>query len=292
MTNRCIIVGDVMMDITGVIDGDIAYGSDTPARIGLQPGGVAANTAAWMALDGHPVTLIGCVGDDEFGRLLREHLSRIGISSHLGIGSRPTGTCMVIVDRRHERTMFPDTGANADIALEAIVVEVAAGDHLHLSGYTLMNPSTRAVALGALEHARAVGATVSLDPASAAPLRSHVALMHDVLARVDLVLANEAEASVLTGFEEPHEALVALGDRVPTAVVKIGSRGALASRDGQQVERPAVEVAAVDTTGAGDAFTAGFLPPWLAQRDLATCLDAAQTVAARAVGRVGASPLR
>jgi ribokinase len=268
MTVRCIVIGDVMMDVTAVIDADIAYASDTPARVSFQPGGVAANTAAWMATAGHAVSVVGCVGDDPFGRDIRAQLSALGADVHLQESSLPTGTCVVIVDRRRERTMFPDSGANA--ALDAVTATrlIAPGTHVHLSGYTLLNPATRAVGLAALDRAVETGATRSLDPASAAPLRANLPFFLDL-----------------------HAALEALAEQVATAVVKVGSRGVLARDPAGTVTVPALRHDVVDTTGAGDAFTAGFLPAWLAGTTLSDAIEEGQRLAGAAVGRVGASPL-
>jgi sugar/nucleoside kinase (ribokinase family) len=291
MAARCIVIGDVMMDVTAVIDADIAYASDTPARVTFQPGGVAANTAAWMATAGHAVTIVGCVGDDPFGRDIRSQLAGIGVEVHLQESPRATGTCVVIVDRRRERTMFPDSGANADLGAQTATELIAAGTHVHLSGYTLLNRATRDVALTALDRAEAVGATRSLDPASAAPLRANLPFFLDLLPRFDLILANEDEAAVLAGQEDPHDALEVLADRVTTIVVKLGSRGVLARDAAGTVAVPALRHDVVDTTGAGDAFTAGFLPLWLAGAPLAAAIEEGQRLAGAAVGRVGASPL-
>lgn len=291
MSGRCIIVGDVMMDVTAVIDSDIAYASDTPARVSLQPGGVAANTAAWMATSGAPVTIVGCVGDDPFGRSIRRQLSELGVDVHLQESPLPTGTCVVIVDRRRERTMFPDSGANADLVAEALDALVDRDAHVHLSGYTLINPATRAVGLAVLERAERAGATRSLDPASAAPIRANLELFRSLLPRFDLLLANEAEADALTGMQDPDLALAELADVVPCAVVKVGSRGVMARDRGTMVSAPALPRDVVDTTGAGDAFTGGFLPAWRAGRPLAEAIDAGQRLAGAAIGRVGASPL-
>jgi sugar/nucleoside kinase (ribokinase family) len=291
MAVRCIVIGDVMMDVTAVIDADIAYASDTPASVTFQPGGVAANTAAWMAVAGHAVTIIGCVGDDQFGRDIRGQLAGIGVDVHLQESPRPTGTCVVIVDRRRERTMFPDSGANGDLAAQAATALVQEGTHVHLSGYTLLNRATRDVALAVLERAEAVGATRSLDPASAAPLRAHLPFFLDLLPRFDLVLANEDEAAVLAGQEDPHDSLEVLADHVATVVVKVGARGVLARDPAGSVGVPALRHDVVDTTGAGDAFTAGFLPVWLAGAPLAEAIDEGQRLAGAAIGRVGASPL-
>lgn len=291
MTRRCVIVGDVMMDISAVIDADIAYASDTAAQVAFLPGGVGANTAAWMAVNGHPVTLVGAVGPDVFGRAIRERLAGIGVDVHLSEASQPTGACVIIVDRRRERTMFPDSGANSAVTLADIVRHVGPSDHLHLSGYTLMNDRTRPVALAALDHAREVGATTSLDPASAAPILTHRDLFEAVLPNIDLLLANELEAEALTGLEDPHAALGRLADALPCVVVKIGARGAIAQDDRDLVEQEAQPVEILDTTGAGDAFTAGFLPAWLRDASLSEAVTLGQQVAARAVARVGASPL-
>lgn len=291
MAQRCIVVGDVMMDVTAVIDSDIAYASDTPARVTLQPGGVAANTTAWMALDGKPVTVVGCVGADAFGRSIRQQLTDLGVDVRLQESGRPTGTCVVIVDRRRERTMFPDSGANADLDLTAVDELIVPGVHVHLSGYTLLNPATRAVGLEVLARAEAVGASRSLDPASAAPMHAQLDLFRSLLPRIDLLLANEDEAGVLSGTDDPHLALDALSSTVPCVVVKVGSRGVLARDSAGTVTAPALRHDVVDTTGAGDAFTAGFLPAWLAGAPLPLAVEEGQRLAGTAVGRVGASPL-
>ncbi len=292
MTERCLIVGDVMMDVTAIIDSDIAYASDTPAHVSLQPGGVAANTAAWMAFDGEPVTIVGCVGADPFGDEIADGLAALGVDLHLQrTARRGTGTCVVIVDRRRERTMFPDSGANAMLDLDAAQAALGPGRHVHLSGYTLLNPATRHVALHMLDAATAIGATVSLDPASAAPMRAQIDLVRSVLPAVQVLLANADEATVLTGTDDPYDAATALAELVPTVVVKLGARGVV-GRDGLGfVTQPARPTDVVDTTGAGDAFTAGFVPTWLSGATLADCLAAGQRLAAAAVGRVGASPL-
>lgn len=292
MTTRCVVVGDVMMDVTAIIDADIAYASDTPAHVTLQPGGVAANTASWMAADGHPVTIVGCVGDDPFGHDIADQLADLGVDVRLQFTTeRGTGTCVVIVDRRRERTMFPDSGANTMLDLEPVRAAIMPGCHVHLSGYTLFNPATQATALALLEMAGTAGATISLDPASAAPLQAQRDLVLGLLPSLSLLLANTVEATVLTGDDDPYQAVAALAGVVPTVVVKAGSRGVLAHDAAGLVAQPAPTTEIVDTTGAGDAFTAGFLPAWLGGLSLSDALAAGQRLAAAAVARVGANPL-
>ena len=237
------------------------------------------------------MTLVGCVGADAFGRSIRQQLVDLGVDVHLQESDLPTGTCVVIVDRRRERTMFPDSGANAALRLTDLADVITPDCHVHLSGYTLLNPATRQVGLDVLAHAVSVGASRSLDPASAAPMRAHLDLFRTLLPSVDLVLANEAEAAVLTDADDPQEALASLADVVACAVVKVGARGVLARDGSATVTAPALRHDVIDTTGAGDAFTAGFLPAWLAGSSLEDAVMEGQRLAGAAVGRVGASPL-
>ena len=292
-SGRCVIVGDVMMDVTARISTAIEYASDTPADVSVQPGGSAANTAAWMAASGHAATFVGCVGDDAFGRDARALLEAAGVETRLAVSTvRPTGTCVVIVDGQHERTMFPDKGANDELDASTVVaLGLVPGDHVHLSGYVLLNPRARQTGLRILQHARSAGATTSLDPASAGPLRQQRDFVLDALPMVDIVIANEDEASVLTGAPEPLDAVVLLAELVPTAVVKRGSLGVVARSGPESVNQSADPATVIDTTGAGDAFGAGFLSVWLSGGTLAEAVRAGQHLAVEAVGRVGAGPL-
>ena len=292
MTTRFFLLGDVMVDVTAIVSEPLNYASDTPATVTMQPGGAAANTACWLAHDGEDATLIGAIGDDPFGILIKEHLAAINVSSALAtIAGSTTGGCIIIVDERGERTMLPDPGANARLTVEDLPISsFRAGDHLHLSGYTLLNAATRAVGMSALHLAREAGMTTSLDPASAAPLSHDPAVLDPALLVIDLLIANDAEASVLTGITDPRLALASLAERVSTVIVKRGHLGSIVQRAGVRCETGADAVTVVDTTGAGDAYAAGFLPPWMLGLDLAECLRLASLSAARAVARVGAGP--
>lgn len=280
-----------MMDVSAVLDADIAYASDTPATISLVPGGAAANTASWMAVEGQEVTLVACVGADAFGRTLTQKMTDAGVRLAVREGNLTTGTCVVIVDRDRERTMLPDPGANGELTLADIDPHLTETAHMHLSGYTLLNPQTQAAALAACDRARDRGATVSLDPASAGPLARNRTLVFDLLPRIDILLANEEEARVLSGQDSPEGALAELRQHTALVVIKRGARGVLAADGHESVHLPAPLVPCADTTGAGDAFAAGFLPAWLGGAGLRASLEAGQRTASRCVSRVGASPL-
>jgi sugar/nucleoside kinase (ribokinase family) len=287
-------VGDAMMDVSARIDSDIVYASDTPARISLQPGGSGANTAAWMAAAGLPVSYAGAVGTDAFGDAIAAHLEALGVHCRLHVAAdEPTGTCIVIVDGSGERTMFPDPGANSTLTPAMVAAALDDDiDHVHLSGYTLLNPSSRAAGLAAIDIAGQRGITLSLDPSSAGPLEGCRELIFDLLPRVDVLIANAAEVAILVGTDDPDRALDTLLESTRLVVIKLGPRGAVAATRDERVSVPAQQIQVVDTTGAGDAFAAGFVPAWLSGAELSESLATAAGMAARAVSRVGAGPPR
>ncbi len=292
---RCIVVGDLMMDVTARVSSPLAYASDTPARVSMQPGGAAANTAAWLAGTGRPVELVGCVGDDPAGRLILDGLARRGVgASHVRVvPTTSTGACVVLVDEHGERTMLPDSGANGFLtAADLAALEPGPADYVHLSGYVLINPASRDEALAVIALANAAGALLSLDPASADPLTGIRDLVWRALVDVPLVIANAEEATVLTGSADPREAARRLAEHCGTAVVKRGPAGVVAAEAGRVglIEQAALAGEVVDTTGAGDAFAAGLLDALMAGSALDRAVHGGQQLAVRAVSRVGAQP--
>jgi sugar/nucleoside kinase (ribokinase family) len=166
---------------------------------------------------------------------------------------------------------------------------VRPGDHLHLSGYALLDPGPRPAARAALAAAAAAGCTVSVDPASTGPLRAYGAdrWLADT-AGATLLLPNAEEALLLTGCRGPEEAARALAGRHAVVAVSLGADGALWASGGELLHRPAHPARVLDTTGAGDAFAAGLLAAWLAGRPPAEALEAGLGLAAGVVGRAGA----
>ena len=289
---RVIVVGDLMADVVAAVSAPLAHASDTPAEIRSTPGGGGANVAARLADHGVPVLLVARAGDDAAGRISLEGLTRHGVELEVAIDElHATGTCVVIVEPGGERTMLPDRGANAALEPADLPIDEFAGDaHLHLSGYTLLDPGSRPTGLVALEHARAAGMTISVDPASAAPLQEVGA--HNFLGwtrRANLLLPNAEEAAVLSGARDPEAAAWVLAKDGREVVITLGDQGALWS-DGDRVERAKASPApaAVDSTGAGDAFTAGWLASRLQGADPTEALAAANFAAAQAIQRAGA----
>jgi ribokinase len=289
---RVVVLGDVMVDVVCRLDGPIAPGSDAPARIAFGFGGSAANVAAWLAAAGARPALVGRIGADERGRAAEAELRAAGVDTRLAVDpERPTGVCVVLVGPDGERSMIPDAGANDGLAEADLPDELLAdGAHLHMTGYSLVRKGSRGAARAAIERARRRGVTVSVDPSSVALLSPGFL---DEVAGVGLLMPNAEEAAVLSGEANPERAAVALAARVPELVLTLGAEGALWT-DGESLIRvnavaPARDVV-LDTTGAGDAFAAGFLAARLSGARPDDALQAGSRLAADAVERPGARP--
>jgi ribokinase len=291
-----VVVGDVMTDVLAAFDGPLVPAGDTPASIALRPGGSGANTAAWLGHLRVPTVFVGCVGQDAFGRDAARALREARVTPRLAMaGAAATGTVIVLVDAAGERTMLPDSGANAELAPGHLPGDAfLPGGHLHLSGYTLLRPSTRPAAIAALAAAREAGMTTSLDAVSAAPLADAGGESFRHLARgVGTALVTPDEAEVLCGSREPEAVAVALLPGFGEVVLKLGPDGAEWRGPGGGVARAAAAVPpgpVVDTTGAGDAFAAGWLAARRAGDEPAAALARACALAATAVTRRGARP--
>ncbi len=290
-----VVLGDVMLDVITVLSDEPAHGSDTASQISLRAGGSAANVAAWLADSGTRTAYVGRVGDDETGRQAIAALREVGVDARVIVDShRPTGTCVVLVHPDGERTMFPEVGANATVSVPDVdeaLADLDAASHLHVSGYALLSGS-RDAATHALSLARRRSASTSVTCASAAPLRRvGPSTFLELTVDARLLFANVEEAELLTGRSDPSVAAAELTRSYRDVVVTCGASGAVyAAPSRPPVHVPAVPTMAVDTTGAGDAFAACFLPSWLAGDDPGEALGAGHRCAARAVAHLGGRP--
>jgi ribokinase len=286
-----VVVGDVATDVVVVLSGEPAPGSDRPASIRSRGGGAGANVAVHLARLGMPVSLAGCVGDDAAAAGLRAELTAAGVRLVLRtVTGAATGTIVSLVEPGGERSMLADRGANLALARDD-VPEVPPGGHLHLSGYTLLDPGPRAAGLAAMAAAVASGCTVSVDPASTGPLRHYgVDRWLADTAAATVLLPNAEEARLLTGCADVLDGARALAGRHPVVAVSLGADGAVWATGTTLVHRPAHATEVVDTTGAGDAFAAGLLAAWLTSPgvDPVVALDAGLARAAQVVRRPGA----
>jgi sugar/nucleoside kinase (ribokinase family) len=294
-TLEVLVVGDVMVDVIASMSVPLARNSDTPSMIVTSGGGSGANVAAWLSSLGVRTTFVGCVGDDALGRAGLVALSDAGIDVSRVVvdGSRSTGTCVVLVEPGGGRSMLPDPGANDVLVPGDLVGSLfRPGRHLHLSGYTLLRDGSRDAGLVALTRALEVGMTVSVDPSSAALLDAVGApAFLQWTQGANLLLPNVDEALALTRTATVTQAAAELASSYNEVVVTLGEHGALWQNGFITASAPAERGAdVVDTTGAGDAFAAGFLASWLLHPEPETALASGNRLAARAMGKVGARP--
>lgn len=289
-----LVVGDVVTDVVARYGEPLAADTDTVARIAMRAGGAGGNVACWAARRGARVRLLAKVGADSAG-WHRDALVAAGVEPVLRVDDEPTGVVIALVDAAAERTFLTDSGASFRLGPadweDALLDGVG---HVHLSGYLFFSTPGRELAALVTKAARARGLPVSVDPASAGfLLRLGVPDFLDAVAGMDLLLPNAAEATLLAGPEDPESAAAALSARCTgcTVVVTLGAGGALAAVDGEVAARAAAVLArAVDSTGAGDAFTGGLLAARLAGADLPEALAAGCRAGAEAVAVIGGRP--
>jgi sugar/nucleoside kinase (ribokinase family) len=258
-------LGDVHLDVVVRLDGPIAVDTDTTAQTRVGPGGQAANVAAWAAALGARGRVVAKRARDAAGRLVAEELLRLGVELAGPEVELGTGTVVSIVTPDGRRSMLTDRGVSTDLRPDELEPDSIAGcDWLHVSGYSLVRPPLADAAAAAAS----VAPRVSLHVASVAAVR-------EVGLRRFRDRAAGLGAEVVFATEEEAELVGGLG--AETLVVKRGAAGCtVAGRD-----HPARSATVVDSTGAGDAFAAGFL---VGGAELG--LDAA----ARCVARLGAMP--
>ncbi|HEV7653861.1 MAG TPA: PfkB family carbohydrate kinase [Mycobacteriales bacterium] len=280
---RIVVVGDAALDVLARADALPVPGGDARATIALRPGGAGANTAAWLAACGARPVLVSRVGTDPAAAQVRAELAAAGVDAVLAADpGAPTCTVLVLVDRTGQRTMLADRGAAgrldpADIATSAL----AGARHLHLSGYVLLDESSRPAGLAALAAARRAGLTTSVDPQAAELLEPGFL---DLVRDVDLLLPSAGELAALGGA-------AAVLDAVGAIAVTAGPGGATwLDRDGGLWNVPAAPVDPVDTTGAGDAFDAGLLAARIGGATPLDALRAGVAAGTRAVQHPGAWP--
>jgi sugar/nucleoside kinase (ribokinase family) len=286
---RVLVVGEINVDL--VFKG--LGGTPTPGQevladdMLMTPGSSSMICAMGLARLGDGVTFHGKLGDDPWGHYCLHALRDAGID----VGSlRPDASLRtgvtVSLSTRQDRALVTYAGAIASLRADDVDdALLAQADHLHVSSFYLqeaLRPQCKAL----FERARAAGLTTSLDPGFD-PRRIWGADLIDTLQAVDLFLPNEDELLAVTGRDSLADALHALANNRTRTVVKRGRLGCVTLDNGGLLNVPAYDVDAVDSTGAGDSFDAGFLHAWLRDMPLHDCLrwgSACGSLSTRGIG--------
>ncbi|GAA2388304.1 ribokinase [Nonomuraea africana] len=277
------VFGSANMDLVAYVPSAPKLGETVTGRaFRTIPGGKGANQAIAAARAGGEVAFLGAVGDDSFGAALRATLEEAGVDVRaLRRVEGPSGIAHIVVEDSGGNSIIVVPGANGSVTGPS-------GDDLAVidasSVLLLQLELPMAAVVGAARAGRDAGAQVILTPAPAQPLPE------ELLDAVDLIVPNEHEAAAIAGLTDPDKALDALLERVPEAVITLGSEGALyGSREGERLRVPAVKVKAVDTTAAGDTFVGALAVARSEGLAPADALRFASVAASISVQREGAS---
>jgi sugar/nucleoside kinase (ribokinase family) len=257
-------------------------------------GGSVANSCAVAAALGARVAFLGKVADDALGDAFAADLRSIGVdfpTERAAPGSAPTARCLILVTPDGQRTMNTYLGACVDFSAADLNAEaIGAAAILYLEGYLFDPAHAQAAFREAARIARAAGRKVALSLSDAFCVDRHRAGFLDLLSSVDILFANEAEICALFEQNEFDSAANVAAQMVPLAVLTRSEAGSVIIAGATRHHVKAVPTTVLDTTGAGDAYAAGFLTAWARGDALEACAHLASAAAATAISQIGARP--
>ena len=229
--------------------GDKIWSALKEVGVKYVPGGSAANTITCTAIFGMPSGYIGKIGNDELGHLFKSTMEQYGVNTTMLYGTKSSGRCMVFISGANaERTFADYMGSALEMGPEDLKQEYFEGyDYFHIEGYLVQN--------------------------------------QDLILK-DIVFANETEAKSFTKLE-PREALAELSKHCEIAVVKVGKDGSMVQKEDEYYFIEPWPAKAIDATGAGDTYAAGFLYAHSLGMPLKVCGEIGSIIAAKVVEVIG-----
>jgi len=273
-----------------LVDADLSqkiYKATYAEKSELTTGGSVANTIRSLANLGGNGGYMGKIGKDELGELFKSDFERKGITTHLQFSEKDTGRVMGLVTPDSERTMATYLGAAAELQPRDFTPELFNGyDYLYMEGYLVFNHDL--ISAG-VKMAKKADLKIAIDLASFNVVEANLEFLKDLIKNyVDIVFANEEEAKSFTG-KEPEEALNEIAQDCELAIVKIGKEGSLIKAGDKVYKVGTIKANALDTTGAGDSYAAGFFYGLTNDYDLETCGKIAALVSGKVVEVMGAN---
>jgi sugar/nucleoside kinase (ribokinase family) len=250
-------------------------------------GGSAANTISGLSRLGVGTGYIGKIGRDAYGAFFAEEMKRHGTETKLFYSASQTGRALGLITPDSERTFATYLGAAVELDAGDLDAELFRGyDIFHIEGYMVQNHD---LVETALRLAKEAGLEVSLDLASHNVVRENLGFLRDMVSRyVDIVFANEDEAMAFSGEKNPDEALVAITPQCRVSVVKLGKNGSLVKNEKERHRIDCIPARAIDTTGAGDLYAAGFLYGLIRGYALPVCGRIGSLLSGKVVEVIGA----
>lgn len=278
-----------------LIDADTATQLTEAMKDGVSAsGGSVANSCAVAAALGAKVAFLGKVANDEMGEIFRREIAAAGV--HYATppleNSVPTARCLILVTPDGQRTMNTYLGAGGEFSLKDLdETIIAASKVTYLEGYLFDPPAAQAAFSEAARVARAAGRKTALSLSDAFCVDRHRDRFKRLIAEgVDILFANEAEICSLYQLDDFAAAAAKAAQDVDIAVLTRSEAGSVILHQGQSISVPAIPVQVVDTTGAGDAYAAGFLTAYTAGQSLEAAGQLGAKAASLAISRIGARP--
>lgn len=255
------------------------------SRQKMTAGGCASNTLAALAKMGLYTGFIGKIGNDRYGQFYKKDVCDTGVITHLVEEQAASGTAMALISPDGERTFGTYLGISAQLSSGDLNQETFKDyNHFYVEGYLVQNYDLIETAM---RMAKDLGMKVVIDAASYNVVEENRDFLLKLIDKyVDIIFANEEEAKALT-LLPPEEAVIALAEKVEIAVVKLGSKGAIAMKGKQFVQVPAQPIQLIDATAAGDFFAAGFLYGLSHKQSLEACTQLGTLFASNIIEVIG-----
>lgn len=261
------------------------------------PGGSAANTACVLGALGAPAAFIGKTADDTMGQLFTDSIKTRSVACNTApapTGETSTTRIFTFITPDSERTFATYYGSSDYLTpQDADEDMIASSECLYIDGYMLASKYGYETLMTAIGHAQAHNKTVIFNPSASSVIHTWPDRVKEIIAKSHGVICNEEEAFHLTGHRDVQKALEALAPTGKFAVITIGQKGSWVRKDGTNLHRPVPDrpIHIVNTNGAGDAFTGGFLYGLTKNWPLAACLDLGTECAIHVLGQTGPRPL-
>jgi sugar/nucleoside kinase (ribokinase family) len=283
------VIGDLIDDTVVRPLSKARKDTDTHALIETRPGGGAGNFASWLATLDVTVDLVCRIAQKD---LVEQQLKAksYGINPLFQADQiHPTGAIIAIVDAE-TRSFFTQRGANDFLELDQIA-NLESYDLVYLSGYTIASQKRPEAVTEFLEACKRSKVSVAIDPGSAGFISDYsVGSFMEIIAGADYLFPSLEEGALISGFNEPRPIIDALAKSFGTVVLKLGAQGALYKSQDTLIEVQPIDVSAIDPTGAGDAFAAGFIAQLLNDQAPNKALRQAAILGALAVTIIGGRP--
>ncbi len=266
------VVGDLAVDIRGYFKGTIKSGINAVLDgTEISAGGVAGNMAWYLSQLGQRALVIGSIGRDCLGSIIKRDLTKFGADCRMvkAINGMATGFFIIAVDKDGERTMIGDRGANKKVKVKIPELVAASPSWIHLSGYTLLNDDGNEVLKSVKVAARKLGINYSIDLEGIGERDGELDLEGAI------AICNKGRCDK----RARHNALV--------TVIKAGNEGCYIEYQGKLKQHMPPPANSVDTTGAGDCFNAAFITAYLKTADFDIACEFANAAAAFKVGIKG-----